>query len=89
MGGFDLRQAQDSVARLRKHCFKRQQEPHLLWLNYAAPRIDERDALPIEKESQVQAGRSQGIVHLAQPSDVLEGCHAHEGITIAISWLRH
>ncbi|MGZ9083531.1 MAG: hypothetical protein ACXW3U_15750 [Rhodoplanes sp.] len=79
----------DSVARLRKHGLNRQQKPHLLGLNDAAPRIDERDALPIEKESQVQAGRSQGIVHLAQPSDVLEGCYAHEDITIVISWLRH
>ena len=39
---------------------------------YAALRIDERDAFAVEDEARFQLRRSQMIVHLAQPSNVLE-----------------
>jgi hypothetical protein len=48
-----------------------------LRLKDAALRIDERDTLAIEDEARLQLGRGQVIVHLAQPSHLLESRHAH------------
>ena len=62
----------DLAARLREDGLDRQQEPHLLRLEDAALRIDERDALAVEHEARLQLGRGQVIVDLAQPSHMLE-----------------
>src|SRR5262245_22742144 len=68
----------DLAARLRKHSLDRQQEPHLLRFEDATSRIDERDAFTFENEAGLQLGHSQVIVHVAQPSNVLEGRQTHE-----------
>jgi hypothetical protein len=41
----------DFAARLREHGLDRQQKPHLLWLEDATLRIDERDALARKDEA--------------------------------------
>jgi hypothetical protein len=51
-----------------------------LRLEYAALRIDERDALAVENEARLQLFRGQVIVNLAQPSHMLEGRHSHKGV---------
>ena len=78
----------DLAARLREHSLDRQQELHLLRLEDAALRIDERDALALEDKARLQFGRSQMIVHLAQPSDMLESRHAYERVMIGINHMR-
>ena len=65
-----------------KHGLDRQQEPHLLRLEDAALRIDERNALALEDEAGLQLGRGQVIVDLAQPSHMLESRHAHQGVAV-------
>jgi hypothetical protein len=70
---------------LGKHGLDREQESHLLRLEDATLRIYERDAIAVENETRPQFCRRQVIVHLTQPSDVLEGCHAHAGVSVLIS----
>jgi hypothetical protein len=61
---------------------------HVVWLEYAPLLVDERDALPVEREAGPQLFRGQVIVHLAQPSDMLEGGHANQRIAIRLIHLQ-
>ena len=74
----------DLAARLREHGLDRQQEPHLLRLEDAALRIDERDALAVKDKARLQLGRGEMIVNLAQPSDMLEGRHSRMSVLVKI-----
>ena len=79
----------DPAARPWEDGLDRQQEAHLLRLEDAALRIDERDALAVEDEARLQLGRGQVIVDFAQPSDMLERRHAHESVAIWLHARRH
>ena len=72
----------DPSSPLRNDGLDRQQKPHPLRLEYAPLWIDERDSLALEVEPWQQVSGSKMIVNLAQPPDVLEGCHAHQLIAI-------
>jgi hypothetical protein len=54
----------------------------LLRFEYTTLRIDERDALALENKTRLQLSRGQVIVHLAQPSHMLESRHANEHVAI-------
>jgi hypothetical protein len=56
------------AARLRKHGLDRQQEPHLLRLEYAALRIDERDALALEKKPGFNSVAVRTVLRGVQPA---------------------
>ena len=79
----------DLAARLWENGLDRQQEAHLLRLEDAALRIDERDALALEDEARLQFGRGQVIVDFAQPSHMLESRHAHQGVRVVSGHRRH
>jgi hypothetical protein len=72
----------DPAAWLREHRLDGEQEPHLLRLENAALRIDQRDPLAVKDKTRSQVRRGQVIVHLAEPSNLLERRHAHKNITI-------
>ena len=72
----------DLAARFRENGLDRQQKAHLLRLEDAALRIDERDALALEHKARLQFGRGQVIVDLVQPSHMLESRHAHQGVGV-------
>ena len=78
----------DLAARLREHGLDRQQKPHLLRLEDAALRIDERDALALKDKARLQLGCGQMIVYFAQPSDMLESRYSYERVTIGVIHVR-
>jgi len=69
--------------------FDRKQEAHLLRLEDAALRVDERDALTLEDETGLQFGRGQVIVDFAEPSHMLESRHAHRSVGAVSGHRRH
>ena len=66
----------DLAARSREYGLDRKQESHLLRLENAALRIDERDALAVENKTGLKLVCGKLIVHFVQPSNMLESRHA-------------
>jgi len=79
----------DLAARPRENGFDRQKEAHLLRFKDAALRINKRDALTLKHEAWFKLSGSQVIVDFTQPTHMLEGCRAHQGVAGVNGHRRH
>jgi hypothetical protein len=70
----------DFAARLRKHRLDRQQETHLLRLEDASLRVDQRNAFSSEEESGLKFPGGQMVMNFIQPSNMIEGSQPHERV---------
>ena len=75
----------DFSARSRKDGLDGEQEPHLLWLENAALRVDEWDTFALEKKPWLQFFPRQMVVHCVQPSYLFKGCHAHLDVSAVLA----